>query len=239
MNVEIDRSRWLRGASEASTLRNASSCHECCVGTIGRIAGIPPEKLETRSFIAGMDAAQVPRSLHEFLPSEPGLTRADDPREDTATKTGRKRRAGQKPVSDLMYSINDDAALDDATRERMLTTLAAGIGIRLTFTGDALPRHATPPSGDARARQAAISRGLETPNRPLRLELATTILGEDRQWQPFEKATIVLDTDNTATEACVYDLLRAHAQEHKRPVRVTAREARSGRTVCDRYHEPA
>ena len=239
MHVEIDRGRWLRGASDGSTLRNPASCHECCVGTIGRIAGIPAERLETRSFIAGMDAALVPRSLREFLPSEPGLTYVDDPRNENDTKKRRRGREKQTLVSDLLYSVNDDAALDDGTRERMLTALAAGIGIRLTFTGKALPRHATPPSGEGRAGQAAISRGLERAQDPVAIELATTVLGDNREWEPFEKTTVVLDTDENAAEACVYDLLRSHAREQKRPVRVTATEARSGRRICDRYHEPA
>ena len=239
MNVEIDRSRWLRGNNEGSMLRNPKSCHECCVGTIGRSAGIPAQRLESKPFIGGMDPAHVPRSLHEFIPCEPGLTRADDPREAPGTKKNRRRRRERKLVSDLMYSVNDDAALDDAAREGMLTALAASIGIRLTFTGEALPRHAVRPTGDGRTGQAAISRGHQRPHPPVRLVLATTILGEDREWEAFETATMTLDTDEETTEAYVYDLLRAHAHEQKRPVRVTAAEADSGRTVCDLYHEPA
>ena len=239
MDVEIDRSRWLRGASETSELRNANSCHECCVGTIGRTAGIPARKLEGRKFIGSMDLGQVPRSLHEFLPAEPGLTRADDPRNDATTNKRRKKRGMQQLVCDLMYGINDDAALDDKTRERMLTSLAATIGIRLSFTGKPLPRHATPPSGEARAAQTAIAHGFKRPFGRLRVELATTIIGNNHEWEPLEKTTILLDTDDSATEAYVYDLLRAHAHEHPHAVRVTAREAESRRTVCDQYHEPA
>ena len=238
MDVVIDRGRWLRGAGDSSTLRNPLSCHECCVGTIARSAGMAVDKLESHSFIAGMNTGQVPRSLREFLPSEPGLTRADDPRESRRTQAGRRRWQKRKLVSDLMYSVNDDESLDDEARERLLTDLAASIGIRLAFTNAPLPRHATPPGKAGRAGQTAISRGHETPHEPAHVRLTTSIVGSDGQWTPLETATLTLDSDEATTEAYVYDLIRAHAHEHAQPVRVTAVDTGSGRSVCDRYHEP-
>ena len=44
-------------------------------------------------------------------------------------------------VVDLLYSLNDDQDLDDATRERYLTDAGRAAHIDFVFTGEALPRH--------------------------------------------------------------------------------------------------
>ena len=137
-----------------------------------------------------------------------------------------------------MYSVNDDKSLDDEAREGMLTGLAARIGIRLVFTKAPLPRHATPPRQAGREGPAALARGQERPHEPALVRLRTTILDSDGQWKPLEEKTVAPDNDEATTEACVYDLIRAHAHEHAQAVRVTAIDALSGRTVWDRYHEP-
>ena len=138
----------------------------------------------------------------------------------------------------LLYGINDDPLLGDAARERMLTAVAAGIGIELTFTGTPLPPHAVPPTTDGRAGQAALSRGERTGNPARRLQLATSVLARGGTWRALDETTLVLDADPETTWAYAYDLLRSCSCEHGAAVRLTVRNAATGRTIADAYHEP-
>ena len=120
----------------------------------------------------------------------------------------------------LLYSINDDPLLGDAARERMLTAVAARIGIELTFTGRALPPHAVAPTTEGRARQAAISRGdrTDSPARPL--QLATSVLTRHGDWRPLDETTLLLDSDPETAWAYAYDLLRSDACEQNAAVQI-------------------
>ena len=145
LRVRVDRGRWLRGATEA-TLRNPDTCHECIVGTIARAAGIPTDRIEKQCRISAMLDQPLPAVLHEF----------DKDRNDTSWTEDPRAPERRFPSRYLLYAINDDPLLGDTVRERMLTTVAAGIGIELTFTGAPLPPHAIPPTTDGRARHGAI-----------------------------------------------------------------------------------
>jgi len=120
----------------------------------------------------------------------------------------------------------------------MLTAVAAGIGIELTFTGTTLPPHAVPPTTDGRAGQAALSRGHRTGNPARRLQLATSILTRNGTWRALDETTLVLDTDPETAWAYAWDLLRSCACEQDAAVRLTVRDAETGRTIADAYHEP-
>ncbi|MYK88310.1 MAG: hypothetical protein F4018_08160 [Acidobacteria bacterium] len=165
-----------------------------------------------------MPGQPLPAVLHEFK----------DPRAP-------ERRS---PAWALLYRINDDPLLGDAARELMLTAVAAEIGIELTFTGTPLPPHAIPPTTDGRAMQGAVSRGERTGRPARRLRLAASILAPDRTWRPLDETTLVLDAHPEACWAYAYDLLRSHACEQHTAVRLTVRDAATGRTVADAYHEP-
>ena len=227
LRVQIDRSRWLRGAVEA-TLRNPDSGHECVVGTIARAAGIPAYRIEKQCRISAMPDRPLPAVLHEFDKNRNDASWTDDPRAP-------ERRF---PSRYLLYAINDDPLLGDAARERMLTAVASGIGIALTFTGTPLPPHAIPPTTDGRARQAAVSGGYRTGQRERRLQLATRLLTVDRTWRTLDETRLVLDADPETAWAYAYDLLRSSACEHDTAVRLIVRDATSGRTIADAYHEP-
>lgn len=227
LRVRIDRNRWLRGAPDA-TLRNPDTGHECVVGTIARTAGIPVDQLDNRGRIAEIGSHPIPAVLHEF----------DRNRNDTSWTADPRAPERRFPTWALLHRINDDPLLGDATRERMLTEVAAGIGIALTFTGTALAPHAIPPTTDGRARQAAISRG-ECSGRPARrLRFKMNILTSKGAWAPLDAATLTLDTDPEAIWAYAYDLLRSHAYEHGTAVRITIRDTATSRTIADAYHEP-
>lgn len=227
LRVRIDRRRWLRGARDA-TLRNPDSGHECIVGTIARAAGIPAERLDNQCRISALDGQPLPTVLHEFDTHRNNTSCTEDPRAP-------ERRCSCRY---LLYSINDDPLLGDAARERMLTAVAARIGIELTFTGGALPPHAVAPTTDGRARQAAISRGERTDSPARRLQLATSVLTRDGDWRPLDETILVLDSDPETAWAYAYDLLRSDACEQNGAVRITVRDTTTGRTIADAYHEP-
>lgn len=227
LHVQVDRSRWLRGATDA-TLRNPDSGHECIVGTTARVAGIPIHDLDRYSRISALADRQVPAALNEFRTHRQNASCTEDPRAP-------ERRLSCRY---LLYSINDDPLLGDAARERMLTAVAARIGIRLSFTGTPLPPHAVAPTTDGRARKAAISRGHLTGTPARRLLLARSVLARDGNWEPLEETTLVLDADPETAWAYAYDLLRSDACEQEKPVRLTMRDTATGRTIADTYHEP-
>lgn len=210
LRVRIDRRRWLRGAKDA-TLRNPDSCHECIVGTIARAAGIPAERLDNQCRILALDGGHpIPAVLHEFVTHRNDTFCTEDPRAPERRYSCRY----------LLYSTNHDPLLGDAARERMLTAVAARIGIELTFTGRALPPHAVAPTTDGRARQAAISRGERTDSPPRRLQLATSVLTRDGDWRPLDETTLLLDSDPETAWAYAYDLLRSDACEQNAAVRI-------------------
>ena len=227
LHVQVDRSRWLRGARDA-TLRNPDSCHECIVGTISRAAGIPTERLDNQCRISALDGQPIPAVLHEFVTHRNDTFCTDDPRAP-------ERRCSCRY---LLYSINDDPLLGDTARERMLTAVASRIRIELTFTGTPLPPHAVAPTTDGRARKAAISRGHLTGRPARRLLLARSVLTRDGNWEPLEETTLLLDADPETAWAYAYDLLRSDACEQDKPVRLTVRDTATGRTIADTYHEP-
>ena len=227
LRVRIDRGRWLRGSADA-TLRNPNTGHECAVGTIARAAGIPADRLDRHCRISTVDYRPLPPTLREF----------DQTRNDAAWTKDPRAPERRFPAWALLHRLNDDPLLGGATRERMLTEVAAGIGIDLAFTGKALPPHAIPPTTDGRARQAAISRGDPTGRPARRLNLTTRILTPDRTWQPLETTRLVLDSDPESCWAYAYDLLRSHACEHNTAIRLTVRDDSTGRIVADAYHEP-
>ncbi|MCY4121363.1 MAG: hypothetical protein OXG72_10640 [Acidobacteria bacterium] len=227
LRVRIDRGRWLRGAIEA-TLRNPDTCHECIVGAIARAAGIPKERIEKHTRISRMRGEQLPAVLHEFDVNRNDTSWTEDPRNS-------ERRF---PARYLLYAINDDPLLGDVARERMLTPVAAGIGIELTFTGTRLPPHAIPPTTKGRARQGAVSRGYRTGHPARRLRLATSALASDGAWHGLDEATLLLDADPEAAWAYAYDVLRSYSCDHDAAVRLTVLDGKSGRTIADTYHEP-
>ena len=227
LRVRIDRGRWLRGATDA-TLRNPDTCHECIVGSIARAAGIPAERLEKHCRVSAMPGRPLPAVLREFDKDRNNASWTEDPRAP-------ERRF---PSRYLLYAINDDPLLGDAARERMLTAVAAGIGIELTFTGTPLPPHAVPPTTDGRAGQAALSRGYRSGDPARRLRLATSVLTDDRTWRALDETTLVLDADPETAWAYAYDLLRSYSCEHNAAVRLTVRDTETGRTIADAYHEP-
>ncbi len=227
LRVRTDRSRWVRGTTEA-TLRNPQSGHECIVGSIARAAGVPAKSLEKHCRLSATRDQSLPAVLHEFDTDFHDTSWTEDPRAP-------ERRFSCRY---LLYSINDDPLLGDAAREHMLTTVAARIGIELSFTGTALPPHAIPPTTDGRAGQAAISRG-DRSDKPARcLQLARSVLTPDGGWQPLDKTTLILDSDPETTWAYAYDLLRSDACEQNAAVRLTVRDTATGRTIADAYHEP-
>ena len=227
LHVGIDRARWLRGAI-CTTLRNPVSCHDCIVGIIERAAGVATEHLEKHGRLSRTRDQPLPASLREFDTDLHYTTWTEDPRAP-------ERRFSCRY---LLYSINDDPLLGDAARERMLTAVAARIGIELSFAGTALPPHAIPPTTDGRAGQAAISRGARSDKPARRLQLARSVLTRDGGWQPLDETRLVLDSDPETAWAYAYDLLRSNACEHNAAVRLTVRDTATGRTIADAYHEP-
>lgn len=227
LRVGIDRSHWLRGSPDA-TLRNPDTGHECVIGSIARSAGIPVDQLDNHGRIAAIDGHPIPGVLHEF----------DKNRNDTSLTADPRATERRSPAWALLHRINDDPLLGDAARELMLTAVADVIGIALSFTGTPLPPHAIPPTADGRAVQGAVSRGDRTGTPARRLRLATSTLAPDRTWRPLDETTLVLDADPEGCWAYAYDLLRSHACEQHTAVRLTVRDAATGRTVADAYHEP-
>ena len=226
LRVRIDRGRWLRGAI-CTTLRNPHSGHECIVGSIARAAGIPAKRLEKNGRISAASDQRFPAALQQFDTDLHYTTWTEDPRAP-------ERRFSCRY---LLYSINDDALLGDAARERMLTAVAARIGIELSFTGTALPPHAIPPTTEGRARRAAIARGEHSSSPTRRLQLASSILTRNGSWQTLDETTVVLDADPEGSWAYAYDLLRSNACKHDTAVRLTVRDRATGRTIADAYHE--
>lgn len=227
LHVGIDRGRWLRGAPDG-TLRNCDTGHECVVGSIARTAGIRADRLEKHCRISAMRNQPVPTVLHEFYTNRNDATWTEDPRTP-------ERRF---PSRYLLYAINDDPLLGDTAREQMLTEVAAGIGIKLTFTGTPLPPHAIAPTTDGRARQAAISRGERTDRLARHLRMIRSTLTRNRDWRALGETRLVLDTDPETIWAYAYDLLRSDACEQRGAVRLTIRDAATSRTIADAYHEP-
>ena len=112
----------------------------CCIGFACLAAGHSTEHIAGMSTITAAEQDnkfKVAPSLAPFQRSaraEPQAPHAVDPR-----KVERRGDLKAERVADLIYNCNDDAALDDATRERYLTELGRTVGIEFSFQGNALP----------------------------------------------------------------------------------------------------
>ena len=144
--VEVDRSRWLRGAGRGTDmplLRHPKTHHMCCMGFACTAAGHNAEDIDGVPTIAHLaadaPAGYVERRLRHFENSEknePSAIRAPDPRVQHPTEH-------EWPVTQLVYMVNDDETLTDAERERLLRRLGSLVGIEFVFTGEVLPRIAS------------------------------------------------------------------------------------------------
>ena len=156
--VEVDRSRWLRGAGRGTgmpLLRHPLTHHMCCMGfacaaaghSAGDIDGVPT----IAHLAADAPAGYLDRRLRHFEntpENKPSAIRAPDPRM-------RHPSTAEWPVTQIIYSVNDDETLTDAERELYLRRLGPLVGIDFTFTGEALP-----PPDSVRAQRPSNERAV-------------------------------------------------------------------------------
>lgn len=218
LEVRVDRSRWLRGTGRytGSMLKQRVSGHMCCMGFACRSAGHGDDQIHDIRSVQEMVRRRnvvAHKSLDAFV----------DP--DSKAKQRylhvdpRAHRPGDRiqPVAELIYGVNDDASIDDATRERHLKHLGLSAGIRFEFTGERLPplgaefaiRGSENPEWNPRARAPRCRATART------LDAATRTWGNEREvrLRPVQTAYGLAE----AAAAMAYTLTR----EDNAAVRIT------------------
>lgn len=116
MKLIIDRSRWLRGNAENSSLLDPSSGHMCCLGFLAKACGASDEVIEEAP-----GPAEVPTDVKWPV----GLV-YQNPAVDE--KLWWNTEVGKK-----LMNVNDDEGLNEMIREEKITNLFFSIGIEVEF----------------------------------------------------------------------------------------------------------
>ena len=237
LHVEIDRSRWLRGG-QRSLLAHPATHHRCCMGFACVAAGHAEAEIDNVRTITELAAKRpdghVDRRLRMFeaegTPDEHKWAHAPDPRQQGASET-------MYPVTRLIYTVNDDARLHDAVRERYLRHLGRQIGIEFSFSGNALPptagKHEIPSTEE-------LFGDLEEGERlPPAMAAFSLLDPESRTWQAFSETTIENQRSAYDLMAKAYTLLWSYADMLQRAVRVQLTTTDDGRNLGTAYGEPS
>ena len=230
--VRIDRSRWLRGTDQitASLLLKPQSRNMCCLGFACLAAGHSTEHIAGMSTITAAEQDnkfKVAPSLAPFQRSaraEPQAPHAVDPR-----KVERRGDLKAERVADLIYNCNDDAALDDATRERYLTELGRTVGIEFSFQGNALP-----PACGGKGFQ--LERDFK--KRPGYTAQMSRLKAATREWVDMEPVRIYSTEGIKGLEAHAQEMATARCFKHQEAVRVRVTTMDGATTIGELYAEP-
>ena len=239
LSVEVDRSRWLRGAERTTgmpVLRHPLTHHMCCMGFACTAAGHSPDDIDGVPTIAHL-AADAPgkhldRRLRHFENSpenKPSAIRAPDPRM-------RHPSTAEWPVTQIIYMVNDDETLTDAERELHLRRLGPLVGIDFAFTGEPLPPMAcelnVPPTSELFP---------ETPEKDGPLPPARAAISlldpETRIWTAQETSLLSGKYSTFDLIHAAHGILRDHAHRHGRAARLLL-TTQEGRTLTTAYVEP-
>ena len=140
LQVEVDRSQWLRG-SEDGVLLHGKTGHMCCMGFGCLAAGHSKEEIRNETAVCDVrrkSTGQKPDvRLQDFGTGTTGDKdgpMAPDPRTVEPSDN-------LQLVTELIYKVNDDQSLGDGQREEYLRRLGKQVGIEFTFSGKRLPTH--------------------------------------------------------------------------------------------------
>ena len=243
LKVNIDRGMWLRGATKSSRLKSEHTGHQCCMGMACSADGLT-ENLDENCYIETMqlegdELSARHHAIQLFASAQRNPDdRLTDPRLAASSRKGMGQCRNATHIVDLLYSLNDDQSLDDATRERYLIDAGRTADIEFVFTGQALPRHIeeehrtisdahnqTPASqqSDPKAAVAAYS-WLDT---------------NSRCWvdDPNGRQQVDRHSQTGKNRSC-YDLLWIYADQHSGHACRVRLYDRDGELLMDRYTEP-
>ena len=243
LKVNIDRGMWLRGATKSSRLKSEHTGHQCCMGMACSADGLT-KNLDENCYIETMqlegdELSARHHAIQLFASAQRNPDdRLTDPRLAASSRKGMGQCRNATHIVDLLYSLNDDQSLDDATRERYLIDAGRTADIDFVFTGQALPRHIeeehrtisdahnqTPASqqSDPKAAVAAYS-WLDT---------------NSRCWvdDPNGRQQVDRHSQTGKNRSC-YDLLWIYADQHSGHACRVRLYDRDGELLMDRYTEP-
>ena len=118
LNVTVDRRTWIRGRSGESMLLSDDG-RQCCMGFASLAGGLSKEEIHRKLTVGG--AVAHIRSRH-------GIGT------ESVCPTDLQRFVDSQTISSEVYDANDNADINDADREKQLTTLGLEAGIAFTFT---------------------------------------------------------------------------------------------------------
>ena len=237
LQVEVDRSQWLRG-SEDGVLLHGKTGHMCCMGFGCLAAGHSKEEIRNETAVCDVrrkSTGQKPDvRLQDFGTGRTGDKdgpMAPDPR--TVEPSDNLHL-----VTELIYKVNDDQSLGDGQREEYLRRLGKQVGIEFTFSGKRLPTHV---KYEVPTREQLFPE--LDPDRPLP-ETVITIRVQD----PDSGAWTVVDTQTGAVPAEYDELgvelwqlaqgrLEHWARKEQRAARMDMTTA-TGEPVASVYREP-
>ena len=240
LSVEVDRSRWLRGAERTTgmpVLRHPLTHHMCCMGFACTAAGHSADDIDGVPTIAHL-AADAPagyldRRLRHFENSpenEPSAIRAPDPRM-------RHPSTAEWPVTQIIYMVNDDETLTDAERELHLSRLGPPVGIDFVFTGGALPPVACELDVPPTSELFPDAPDNITPLPPARAAISL-LDPETRTWTAQETSLFSGKYSTFDLIHAAHGILREHARRHGRAARLLL-TTEDDRMLTTAYVEPA
>ena len=230
LEVVVVRDTWLRGG-QPSVLRNPDTGHMCCMGFGCLAAGHERSEIDRLGTVAeiGKDGGNKPRpALRHFRGTDPEEEPwLPDPRNPYPSDTDHS-------VRELIYSINDDDAIDDVERERHLTTLGPKAGIAFRFTGTPLPRHSTAliPAWTDLFRNHEPDEELPPTRATIRL-----LDPQSRQWRLERSETAENGHETSELIRNAHDALGKLAEETRQAARIDVEE-HDGTRVLSVYREP-
>ena len=140
LQVEVDRSQWLRG-SEDGVLLHGKTGHMCCMGFGCLAAGHSKEEIRNETAVCDVRGKSTAEKLDIRLKdfgtgktASKNAPMAPDPRTVELSDNVHL-------VTELIYKVNDDQSLGDGQREEYLRQLGKQVGIEFTFSGKRLPTH--------------------------------------------------------------------------------------------------
>ena len=236
LKVNIDRGMWLRGATKSSRLKSERTGHQCCMGMACSADGVTAD-LDEQCYIEAMQMEGDELAAHHHAiqlfasPQRNPEDRVTDPRLPASSHKGFGHHRNETHIVDLLYALNDDQSLDDATRERYLSDAGRTADIEFVFSGEALPRHieeeyihaAASQESDPKAAVAAYS-WLDT---------------NSRRWvdDPNGRQQVDRHSQTGKNRSC-YDLLQTYADHHSELACRVKLYDRDNQLLMDRYTEP-
>jgi hypothetical protein len=133
MDLVIDRAKWGRGQGNGALLRDGKMC---CLGFLARECGLGAKTISGVGVPSDFsrcddDGNGVPRKVRRHQEVWNAVLGKIKPRLPFTDA-----RAKATDVEDVLVMINDEAAMTDARRERLLTKEFAKIGVKVTFVGE-------------------------------------------------------------------------------------------------------